>query len=272
MAEVGQGAEQPDRRQDVGGEIEERGGHAAQPQRPAGLGGGQIAERPAGLGGGRRSGHRHAHQQVARMGDRRAGEQPAEVRLPQRHDVADGHRDRRQHRRQPPEEVEVGGGGRADSRAGGLGCHAEGHEPGEHDDAGQFGERREHRGVAGAGPLVDIRGVEVHRHGRQPEGGAHDRHSQGHRQQHRGHPRDRSVGRLHDAGDASEARRAGDPIERGGPVEEHGRGDQRQEEILDRRLPPAVVGPLEAQQHVGRDRDEFEAGEQEHEVVGHAHE
>ena len=32
------------------------------------------------------------------------------------------------------------------------------------------------------------------------------------------------------------------------------------------------VGPLEAEQDVGGDRDEFEAGEEKHEVVGHAHE
>ena len=110
----------------------------------------------------------------------------------------------------------------------------------------------------------------MHRHGGQAEGGAHDTQADRQRQQ-RLRRAARRLG-FETGGDRAQIGRAADSIEADEGVEEDRRSDERQEEILQARLLTAGVGPLESQEDVGGDRDQFQAGEQEHEVASHAHE
>ena len=268
MAEVGDRGEDPDRGQGVGGEIEERGRRAAEAREPGGIGrDGISATGRAHRRGGRR--HGDAREQVARVGDRRAGQEPAEVRLHERHHVADGHRDRREDGGELPEKVGVGRGGGGCRAVAERAGDREAHEPQEHDDARHLRQGREHRGVAGARAFVHIRRVKMHRHRSEAEGCSGHCHADGHRQESHGH----SVATSPQPGrDRVEPRRAADAVEAHEPVEKECRGHEREEEILEARLLPVGVGPLEGQEHVCGNRHEFEACEEQDQVVAHAHE
>ena len=110
----------------------------------------------------------------------------------------------------------------------------------------------------------------MHRHGGQAEGGAHDTQADRQRQQ-RLRRAARRLG-FETGGDRAQIGRATDSIEADEGVEEDRRSDERQEEILQARLLTAGVGPLEAEQDVGGDRDKLEAREQQHEIPRHADE
>ena len=66
---------------------------------------------------------------------------------------------------------------------------------------------------------------------------------------------------------------AGQSVEQRQPVGEDAGGERAQQQVLQRGFVGALVAAQEADQNVGRDRHQFQADEQQHDVVarGHAH-
>ena len=108
----------------------------------------------------------------------------------------------------------------------------------------------------------------MHRYRGEPERDSADHHSDGHREERLGGRHDPAVTGTEPAADLGEARRSTDPVEAGQAVEEEGRGDQREEEVLQARFLPLGIGPLQRQEDVGRDRHQLQAGEEEDEIIG----
>ena len=109
----------------------------------------------------------------------------------------------------------------------------------------------------------------MHGHGGQTKGSADDRQSRGQRQE----GLDGAAGGFGaDSGsDRLQVGRTAHAVEADQGIEEHGRGHQRQEEVLEARLLAAGIGPLQSQEDVGGNRHQFEPGEQQHQITRHAH-
>ena len=190
-----------------------------------------------------------ADQHVADVGDRRVGEHPLQVRLRERDDVSDRHRDRRDH----PEQRRP------------VGRHAaQGHR--EHADQGREG--------AGLGPGRDQR-----RHARR-RALIHVGHP--HVKRHRGDLEAEPDHQEPEAGDEQrvtwsgsdrrrdpvQVRRAGGAVDERDAVEQERRGERAEEEIFHRRLARGEL-PLEhARQDVERERHQLEGQEHDDQVAG----
>ena len=108
----------------------------------------------------------------------------------------------------------------------------------------------------------------MHWHRSEPERDSADQHPDGHREERLGGCHDPAVTGAEPAADVGEARRSTDSVEAGQAIEEEGRGDQREEEILQARFLPLGIGPLQRQEDVGRDRHQLQAGEEKDEIIG----
>ena len=193
--------------------------------------------------------HHHAGQHVARLRDRRVRDQSLQRRLPDRARVADDDGDRGQGRqRRSP------GRRRVDQR--------DVEEPQHHAERGGLGGHR-HEGRDGCRrALVDVRRPLVERRHRRLEG------QPGHHQRDAGEEEHVVAHLGARGGDPREVGRARRPVQEREPVQQGGRADRADDQVLEARLERVLAPHVRRAQHVERDREQLEAQEQRHEVLG----
>ena len=211
----------------------------------------QVDQR--GFDAARRARH-HADEHVAGVRDRRVGQHPFHVRLRERRDVADRHRDDGQRLEQQPP----------------VGIH---HRQPFDEDTQQHRERRglrsdrEKRGDRRRRALVHVRRPHVERHRRNLESDA--RHDQDDRKH------EPLVGFLtrEERRHHTEIRRAGQPVHQGHAVQQHAERERAEQEILHGRFVRALTRLDEPGENVERHGHRLEADEDGDEIdpAGHDH-
>ena len=150
-------------------------------------------------------------------------------------------------------------------RQGGEGTHQDADEGGE---AGRFGRGRHEAGRRRRGAVVDVGGPGVERHGRHLEPEAHDdqpdpgvEHALG------------QVDLGEERGDLVDAGRPGGPVDQGDAVQEDGRREGAEHEVLHGRLARLAAAAVVPGHHVERQRQDLETEEDDQEIVrlGHDH-
>ena len=186
-------------------------------------------------------------QHVADVGHARVGQQPLDVLLRDRHQVAadDG------------DGGEAGGHGHPEEHAI---AHALEIEPEDHHEAGRLGRHREPRHEGRAGGLVGVGHPHVERERGDLE--AQPAQRQQHPEQHH------RVPRRHGGRDPAHVGGAGDPVDERQAVGQHGRGDRAHQEELQRRLHRLRLALQEAGQVVERDGHQLEGHEEQDQVAG----
>ena len=187
------------------------------------------------------------------MRDARVGEHTLHVRLHEGEHVAHGHRcDREYPEDLLPVEVERRECGEEETGDPGEGrrLHADRHEG---------GDRRRR-------PLVDVGRPELERNDRRLEAECDDE------QREAAEDRDPRCG-TEPGADAVVARGPRRAVEGGDTVEQEAGRECPQDEVLERRLARRTVASMDARQHVGRERHDLDAEEQQDQVArgGHDH-
>ena len=137
--------------------------------------------------------------------------------------------------------------------------------PDDRQEADGLGDPGQNGGDHDRRALIDVRCVEMERHGRDPE--AKPRHHEHHRDQAElglGHVRqlvEQEPQRL----EVADPRRS---VQERQPVEEQGRREDAEEEILGRGFLRRPIAAREIKQQVRRDAHQLEPHEQEHQLVG----
>ena len=193
------------------------------------------------------------HQDVARLGDRRIGQQPDEVRLAQGDEVADRHRQRRQH----PEDRRPHVVAAEEPDVEQL---EKGHEP------SGLGRDRQEGGDRRGGALVRVGRPEVEGHRGDLEREADDDEEDPHRHDRfAGH---RAADALADLDENRRVRRAKDERH---AVEHHRARQHAEQVVLERRLVALQVALAPPGKHVRRDRQGLEGDEDRDEVPRRGH-
>ena len=154
-------------------------------------------------------------------------------------------------------------------RPGVLGAdHGDVEEAQQHAERGRLGGGGHERGDRRRGALVDVGGPLVERRDRGLEGEADD-HQRQPGQHHR--VAEQAAGELPGGdrvGDAREVGRAGGAVDQRQPVDQRGRADRADHQVLQPGLQRALAAVLRGAQDVQRDRQQLEAEEQRDQVLG----
>src|SRR6185437_2594483 len=191
--------------------------------------------------------------QVSGVRDGRIGQQALDVALAQCTEVAEGHGDDRQ----PPQDrypvaaqEREGSEGDAQQNGEGSGFGAGGHE----------------RDDGGGRAFVDIGRPDVERRSGNLEGEADDDHCHADVEQRL------RLTVVDGGGDVGDARAAGGAVDQRDSVEEEGRGEGAEKEILERGFGALRTAAAEARHDVGGDRGDFEGDEDQQQLHGARHE
>ncbi len=211
----------------------------------------EVVERRAGAPG--RAGG-HPQQNEPGVIDGRVRQHPLHVALAQ---GDEGAQDQREHGQPVDDRTPVGlddaERGEEDAQQGGEGA--------------RLGHGRHESGHGGRGTLVHVR---------RPHVEGHRRHLEGEADQHQGEPgQQQAVGQDDVLGQVvrnlGQVRRPGGPVGQRDAVDEDGRGEAAQDEVLERRLAGCGALVVEGGQHVQGEGEDLEAEEDDDQVVGHPH-
>ena len=243
-AQVGQGSERAGRGGGISQQIEE---HAADTVEVVGL------ARSAGY----RKTDRQANQHVTGLGNRRIGQQAAHIVLPQGQQISQRHGHHGQGQRQlPAQRLQAGHGHISNTN--------QGHE------ARDLGNDRQQTGVGIGGALVHVGSIKMERHhgDAKAQAGHDEDQSQPSKPGQRGAL---GAGRSQSLLDLIETGRSCRTVEERESVEQQGRGQDAQKEILGACL-EQLRPTSEEQDDVRGDRDQLETDEDRHQVSSQRHE